>query len=352
VSDRGDVEEGSMSNETRTAVVTGASDALGRAVAVDLHRRGWTVVALLRSAPADLSHLHAAIGPDLDDTRLLGIQMAAGDEASLRIAAEVVTSAVGAPDAIVHPAVPPVTGMVEETVPAVFDDVLTASLREPMVLTRALLPMMRTAGRGRIVVCAGPGSAHGQPGMAASSAAAGALVRWAEALSAELAPFGLGVTVLRAEGWSARGTDVRDLSGVYSQPHLLMAGRADRHLGGKLTTADLAAALAAAAQDTAPLRRRDLGSGATLWTLLDVVVPDRLVAEASRRLSGLPPFGALRDGAYYLTPSQRAMVKAAQVVPQPVMTRIAGFLARRAEARTRARSDAAAPEVADDRASA
>ncbi|WP_261899043.1 SDR family NAD(P)-dependent oxidoreductase, partial [Mycobacterium marinum] len=66
----------------------------------------------------------------------------------------------------------------------------------PVQLTKALLPAMRTAGRGRIVMISSQAGVRGMPEIAAYSAAKGALERWAESLAGEVAPFGLGVTVL------------------------------------------------------------------------------------------------------------------------------------------------------------
>src|SRR5262249_61416866 len=49
---------------------------------------------------------------------------------------------------------------------------------------------------GRIVVISSQGGVRGMPSISAYSASKGALERWAEALAEEVAPFGLGVTIL------------------------------------------------------------------------------------------------------------------------------------------------------------
>ena len=68
----------------------------------------------------------------------------------------------------------------------------------PVALTKALLPSMRAAGEGRIVLVSSAGGVRGQPGTAPYSAAKGALERWGESMAGEIAPFGLGVTILVA----------------------------------------------------------------------------------------------------------------------------------------------------------
>jgi len=66
----------------------------------------------------------------------------------------------------------------------------------PVALTNALLPAMRNAGRGRIAMVSSAGGVRGMPATAPYSAAKGALERWGESLACEIAPFGLGVTIL------------------------------------------------------------------------------------------------------------------------------------------------------------
>ena len=66
---------------------------------------------------------------------------------------------------------------------------------------------MRAAGRGRIVVISSEGAIHGMPAIGAYSASKGALERWAEALTLEVAPFGIGVSILVAGTFD---TDVLD----------------------------------------------------------------------------------------------------------------------------------------------
>src|SRR5262249_58927766 len=80
----------------------------------------------------------------------------------------------------------------------VWERLFRTNLFGPVRLTKELLPSMRAAGRGRIVVVSSQGGIRGMPSISAYSAAKGALERWAEALAEEVAPFGLGVTILVA----------------------------------------------------------------------------------------------------------------------------------------------------------
>ena len=101
----------------------------------------------------------------------------------------------------------------------------------PVALTNALLPSMRAAGRGRIVMVSSQGGVRGMPATAAYSAAKGALERWGESLAAEIAPFGLGVTILVTGTYDtdiitdAGTSDCRDFDGPYARHHATMDRR-------------------------------------------------------------------------------------------------------------------------------
>ncbi|EUA33641.1 short chain dehydrogenase family protein [Mycobacterium xenopi 3993] len=75
------------------------------------------------------------------------------------------------------------------------------------------------------MVISSQGGVRGMPSIAAYSAAKGALERWAESLAGEIAPFGLGVTVVVAGTFDtdiitdAGTSDHRDFEGPYAVHH-------------------------------------------------------------------------------------------------------------------------------------
>src|SRR5690242_8311162 len=205
-----------MTDEARTAVITGASRGLGFASTVELYRRGWRVLAAMRSVSAGLELLRDATGASEDDPRLRGIALDLLDPDSVRSAADAILAAGGAPDALVHNAGVAVVGFVEETPAEEWTRVFTTNLFAPAALTNALLPSMRVAGRGRIVIVSSTGAVRGMPLAAVYSASKAAAERWAEALAAEVAPYGLGVTILMAGTYR---TDITaDGAVVYRNP--------------------------------------------------------------------------------------------------------------------------------------
>jgi NAD(P)-dependent dehydrogenase (short-subunit alcohol dehydrogenase family) len=121
---------------------------------------------------------------------------------------------------LVHNAGIAAVGSVEDMPSKVWEQMFSTNLFGPVALTKALLPCMRAAGRGRIVVVSSQGGTRGMPAISAYSASKGALERWAEALAEEVAPFGLGVTILVSGSFQ---TDIltdrpglRDYEGPYA----------------------------------------------------------------------------------------------------------------------------------------
>ena len=124
--------------DVRTAVITGASRGLGFASAVELYRRGWRVLAAMRSAAAGLELLREATGARKGDPRLQGIALDLLDPDAVQSAADAILEAGGAPDALVHNAGVAVAGFVEETPAEEWTRVFTTNLFAPAALTKHL----------------------------------------------------------------------------------------------------------------------------------------------------------------------------------------------------------------------
>ena len=178
--------------DPRSVVVTGASRGLGRATAAHLHRAGWTVLAAMRNPDRDLEGLRADAGAADGDPRLIPIRLDLDDRSSVAAAACKIIECVGPPDGVVHNAGVAGVGSIEEMPLEVWEQIFSTNLFGPVRLTKALLPSMRAAGRGRIVLVSSQGAVRGMPAIGAYSAAKGALERWGESLAHEIAPFGLG----------------------------------------------------------------------------------------------------------------------------------------------------------------
>ncbi len=285
--------------EPRSVVITGASRGLGLASATHLYQRGWRVVAALRSPDGGLARLRAATGASAEDPGLLGVRLDLDDPASIVAAAKAIEEAVGAPDALVHNAGIAAVGSVEDMPDKIFQQVFSTNLFGPVALTRALLPCMRRARRGRIVVVSSQGGSRGMPAISAYSASKAALERWAEALAGEIAPFGLGVSVLvsgtfQTDIITEQTPDYGDHRGPYAVHYTGI------HRRGRLAVRLLAnpperfaRRLEQLLDQRAPFARRAVGLDARLLMLGTRVLPGGLLHRIIRLAMGLPRQGTL-----------------------------------------------------------
>jgi NAD(P)-dependent dehydrogenase (short-subunit alcohol dehydrogenase family) len=286
--------------EMRSVVITGASRGLGLASAALLYKRGWQVVAAMRSVDAGLDRLRAATGAAEGDPRLIGVALDLTDSASVEAAAKSIEEAVGAPYAVVHNAGISAAGMAEETPMSLWERMFATTVFGPVALTNALLPAMRDAGRGRIVVVSSAGGVRGMPATAPYSAAKGASERWAESLAGEIAPFGVGVTVLVTGTYDtdiitdAGTTDTRDVDGPYRRHHATMdkRGRFAMKYAAKSPNR-FASGLAKALDSTKPFVRRPVGFDARMLLVISRILPTAGVHQVIRVVMGIPRYGAL-----------------------------------------------------------
>ena len=158
----------------RVALVTGAGVRVGLAIARDLARHGWTVVPHYRSHPP--RGLPGALQADLAAPDGPAALAAAFSRDHRRL------------DLLVNSAAAFEALPLEETDAAAFDSQMNLNARAPLLLSRALLPLL-SRSRGVIVNVADVGGGLVPwRGFAAYAASKAALVRLTECLALELAP--------------------------------------------------------------------------------------------------------------------------------------------------------------------
>lgn len=328
-----------LREEHRAVVITGAARGLGLASATRLYRDGWRVVAAVRTPERAMPLLRAATGAADDDDRLIGVTLDLMDGASISAAAKTIEESVGTPYALVHNAGISAAGMVEETDIELWQRMFATHVTGPVALTQALLPSMRAAGQGRIVLVGSSAGVRGQPGTAPYSASKGAMERWGESLAAEIAPFGLGVTILITGTYDtdiitdAGTTDDRDFGGPYARLHQTMNSRGRFAIKFARSPEQFTDGVVRALADRGAIRRYGVGPDASMLLISSRLLPYAGMHHMSRLVLGIPRHGSMRDGAWPLTTAQRGMVLAAKVIPQPVMKRLVDVAARRAAAK-------------------
>jgi hypothetical protein len=207
----------------------------------------------------------------------------------------------------------------------------------PVELTKALLPSMRSAGKGRIVLISSAGGVRGQPGIAPYSAAKGALERWGESMAGEIAPFGLGVTILVTGTYDtdiitdAGTTDIRNFDGPYARLHQTINTRGRFAVSFARAPERFTDGLVKALDDRGSFRRRGVGPDASMLLASNRFLPSIGMHHVSRIVLGIPRYGTMRGGSVPLTLAQRAqkaLLFAAKILPPPVLQRLASLAGR------------------------
>lgn len=174
----------------RAALVTGASDGIGRALATALAAEGARVVGLARRAEAleawraETDGETAAVAGDLLDRDGIG--------ALARAAAR----PFGPPSILVNAAGVNVRETADSVTPEGWDRTIALNLTAPFFLAQALAPAMVAAGWGRIVNLASLQSVRAFPGGVAYGASKGGIAQLTRALAVDWSPHGVNVNAI------------------------------------------------------------------------------------------------------------------------------------------------------------
>lgn len=173
------------------ALVCGASQGIGRAVAVELAALGANVTVLARRA-AVLQQVVDALPRVHEDQYHTSVVADAGDTAALATAAKNLVARAPV-DILINNSGGPPPGPVHGAAPDAFVDAFRKHLLANHTLTEIVVPHMRETRWGRIVNIISTSVKEPIPGIGVSNTTRGAVASWAKTLAAELAPFGITV---------------------------------------------------------------------------------------------------------------------------------------------------------------
>jgi 3-oxoacyl-[acyl-carrier protein] reductase len=193
----------------RTALVTGGSRGIGRAVAERLALHG-AAVAVLSTTPEGSLAVSDALRKQ--GSRSLALTADVADPRALDGAVAEVERTLGPVDVLVNDAGIALRRDVAEMTDAEWDRVLAVNLSGPFYLSRRCVPAMAERGWGRVVNVSSISGRLGSPGMTAYCASKWGLNGFTQALAAEVKSRGVLVTavlpgsvdteMLRGSGWA------------------------------------------------------------------------------------------------------------------------------------------------------
>ncbi len=178
---------------TGVAVVTGASRGIGRAVCVALARTGATIVAAARSA-APLGELVAAV--ERDGGTGLAVECDVTDDAAVAGLAQRAVDAFGGVDLLVNNAGAYRSGAFLDHSIEDFRSIMDVNWLGTVRVTRALLPGMVAAGRGRIINIASTAGKYGSLYQSPYNSSKHAVVGLTRCLALETAQAGIRVNAI------------------------------------------------------------------------------------------------------------------------------------------------------------
>lgn len=267
---------------SRTWFITGASSGFGRQLTEQLLARGSRVAATARRTET-LDDLAARYGDQLWRGRL-----DVTDTATMREVVDRAFAALGRIDVVVSNAGYGLFGAPEELTDEQIDRQIATNLTGSIQLARAATPHLRRQGGGRFIQVASIGGQIAFPAMSLYHATKWGIEGFWESSAPELAPFGIGVTIVEPGmartnfgGGSVLAAALPEYAdGPSGQLHRIAAGELPPLPAPGDPVKIAAAIIASADQPEAPFR---LTLGSDAYELATVALRDRLEALQAKR---------------------------------------------------------------------
>ncbi|WP_432571013.1 SDR family oxidoreductase [Kineococcus sp. SYSU DK005] len=238
----------------RTWFITGSTSGFGRLMTEQLLQRGDRVAATARDT-SSLGDLATRYGRQLW-TATLDVT----DTPAIRTVVAKAFAELGTIDVIVNNAGYGLFGAAEELTDEQIEHQIATNLLGPVQILRAAVPHLRAQGGGRIIQLSTYGGQATNPGASLYHASKWGVEGFMEANAKDLAPFGIGVTIVEpgsaATGFRTGGSRLpQPLAAYDGTPAAMSRGIQNPNLPSVSDPAKVAAAIIATVEQTpAPLR--------------------------------------------------------------------------------------------------
>lgn len=178
----------------RTWFITGVNSGFGRHLTEQLLERGDTVAGTIRKKGSvdDLKEAHGA--------RLWTAHLDVTDTPEIRKVLDQAFTELGSVDVVVNNAGYGLFGAAEELTDDQIDHIIATNLTGSIQVIRAALPHLRVQGHGRIIQISTYGGQAAFAGASMYHATKWGIEGFVEAVGRELAPFGIGTTIVEPGG--------------------------------------------------------------------------------------------------------------------------------------------------------
>ena len=214
----------------RTWFITGASRGFGKEWSIAALERGDDVAATARDT-ATLSELVDRFGD-----RVLPIQLDVDDRAADIAAVQQAHDHFGRLDVVVNNAGYGLFGMVEEVSEAEARAQFETNVFGALWITQAALPFLRAQGSGHVLQVSSIGGVSAFPNVGIYNASKWALEGFTQSLAAEVADFGIKVTLIEPGGystdWSGASAKHATANPAYDEFRVKAAEQRKARLGG------------------------------------------------------------------------------------------------------------------------
>ena len=168
------------------ALVTGSARRIGRAISLELARRGARLAIHYRSSEAEAVETLSMVRALGSDGEIFHADLA--DDSARDAMVEAIRSRFGTVHILVNNASEFAPGTLEASTPEMWDKQMDANARAPFFLARSCATMMLDSGRGKILNIADPAGEKIWTGYLSYSVSKAALLGVTQGLAKELAP--------------------------------------------------------------------------------------------------------------------------------------------------------------------